>query len=208
MGFSFDAPGGDQLNGDDGNRIGEPGTFHLVITSVKEGEGPSGKPIDGFTFEADVLGGTVEGCAGKAHRETLFAPNLSGSDAAQAMARKKLAAFFIATGVMIPDQLGKSVDIDVDKAIGKQLIVDLERQKDKDEKGKYTIPTKYVQTAYANIYHVDDPDVKDIPKNAEALGMRDDADKHGPEWFAFKAKKGAQPTPAAAGASGDQFDDL
>lgn len=215
MSFEFDAP--EDLAGGDSNRLSEPGTYHLVITDIREGEGPNGKACDGFTFEADVLAGTTEGCVGKTIKETLFQPNMKGTEDSQRMSRKKLAAFFIATDVMNPNQLGRSVAIDVEAAKGKQLIVEFDRQKDKDEKtGKYTIPTKYIQVAYANIYHVDDPDVKDIPKNADALGCRDDSLKHDSDWFAFKdktkklAKQSKQPAMAGASSSSSsnptQFD--
>lgn len=122
------------------------------------------------------------------------------------MSRKKLAAFFIATDVLSPSDLGKPVAIDVEAAKGKQLIVEFDRQNDKDEKtGKYTVPTKYIQISYANIYHVDDPEVKDVPKNADAMGYRDASLKHDEKWFAFKgpAKKltSQSKKPAMAGAS-------
>lgn len=206
MGMSFDAP--EDLSGGDSNRLSEPGTYHLVITNVCEGEGPNGKPCDGFTFEADVLAGTVEGCAGKTVKETIFAPNMKSSDDAQKMSRKRLAAFFIATDVMTPDQLGKSVNIEVSAAVGKQLVAEFDRQMEKDAAGKYTVPSKYIQISYANIYHVDDPDIKDIPKSKDALGMRDAGSKHDASYFAFKAKTKAvaKREPAMAGASASQFD--
>jgi hypothetical protein len=210
MGLSFQAP--EDISGNAGNRLSEPGTYHLIVTNIREGEGPNGKPCDGFTVEADVLAGTGKDCHGKSVKETLFMPNMKGTEDAQEMSLRKISAFCIATGVMTPDQLGKHVDLDVTKAVGKQLVAQFEQQMAKDDKGKYTVPTKYIQIAYANIYHVDDPDVKDIPKEKEALKMRDADDKKDASYFAYKshgkAKAEKKREPALAGASADQFDNL
>lgn len=206
MAMAFEAP--EDLSSGDSNRLSEPGTYHLIITNVREGEGPNGKPCDGFTFEADVLAGTTEGCHGKTVKETIFAPNFKSSDDAQKMSRKKLAAFFIASDAMTPDQLGKSVNIELSEAVGKQIVAEFDRQMEKDAQGKYTVPTKYIQISYANIYHVDDPDVKDVPKHKEALKMRDAANKHEASYFSFKAKSkpATKREPALATASANQFD--
>lgn len=208
MGLSFNAA--EDLNAGDGNRITEPGIYHVTITNIREGEGPNGKPCDGFTIEGDVLGGTVEGCHGKTFKETIFMPNLKGTEEAQAMALKKVTAFCIATGLMTPSQLGQAVDIDVNNAVGRQLVIEFDRQMAKNEQtGKWDVPTKYLTIAYANIYHVDDPEVKDVPKNADALGMRADGEKKDASYFAFRDKRGtaksAKREPVAAAAS-SQFD--
>jgi hypothetical protein len=200
MSFSFDAP--EDIAGE-GAFLSEPGTYHFVVTAIREGEGGSGTPIDGFTIEADCLGGTVAECAGKNHRESLFAPDLSKTEKNQLASRRKLAAFFIATDLMKPEQLGKPVQIDLQAAVGRQFIMRLARQMEKDDKGKFTIATKYLQLDYAAIFHVDDPEVKGIPKNADALGMIDKSLRHDEEYFAFKAKRRPAQQPHA-----DNFDDF
>jgi len=193
--MDFDAP--DDINSDGGNYIDAPGTYHIVITEIKEGEGQKGGPIDGFTFGFDVLAGTSEQCAGKSGSQSLFAPNMTGSDKAQLQSKKKLAAFFVATGVLLPEQLGKAVKIDVPAATGQQLIVTLARKMDKDANGNWTIESKFLEINYSDIYHVDDPAAKAYPKSDEALGMIDAKDRHPPGWFGFKQKK-SSPSPAAA----------
>jgi len=204
--MNFEAP--EDIQGDGGNYLTEPGTYHVVITAVKDGLGPKGGAIDGFTFEMDVLAGTADGCSGKTHTECLFAPNLTKSEDNQTMSKRKLAAFFIATGVMTPDQLGKAVSIDVKKAEGAQLLIKLERQMLKNEStGKYDVPTKFLQISYSDMFHVDDPAVKDVPKNKDALGMIDKIDRHDESWFAFKAKKGSAKKEMVAASTSD-FDDL
>lgn len=193
--MDFEAP---EDISNDGNYINEPGTYHIVVTEICEGESIKGNPIDGFTFGFDVLAGTTENCAGKSGSQSLFAPNLTGTDKQQLLAKKKLAAFFIATGVLLPEQLGKSVKINVPAAVGQQLILTLSRKMEKDDNGNYTVETKLLEINYSDIFHVDDPAAKSYPKSEDALGMIDAKDRHKPGWFAFKAKGGSRPTPVAA----------
>lgn len=197
--MEFDAP--EDVKGEGGNFLDAPGTYHIVITDVKPGESQKGKPIDGFTFHFDVLAGTVDGCSGKSGSQSLFAPDLSKEQKSIDAAKRKLAAFFIATGVMTPDQLGKPVNIDESAANGKQLLVKFARKMEKDGEGNYTVETKFLEIHYSDIFHVDDPEVKDIPKNADALGMIETKDRHPDTWFAFKEKKAATKSAAAESTS-------
>lgn len=182
--MEFDAP--EDVKGEGGNFLDQPGTYHVVISKVIDGEGPKGGAIDGFTFEMDVLAGTVKGCAGKTHKECLFAPDLSRDEKNQLNAKRKLAAFFIATNVMQPEQLGKPVKIDVSAAEGQQLIIKFDRQMKKDDNGDWTIETKFLQISYSDMFHVDDPEVASIPKSEDALAMIDKSLRHDAKWFAFK----------------------
>ena len=110
-----------------------------------------------------------------------------------------MAAFFIATGVLLPEQLGKSVKINVPAAVGQQLILTLARKMEKDDNGNYSVETKLLEINYSDIFHVDDPEAKSYPKSEDALAMIAATDRHKPEWFAFKSKKSVQkPAPAKA----------
>ena len=213
MSFDFESP--EEVHGEDGKWCKEPGTYHFTVANILEGQTEKGTPIDGFTVKLEALaGGTVEGCQGQQHTETVFAPNLSQSEESQSMAKRKLAAFFIACDLMTPEQLGKPVQIELEQAVGRQLVAELAKRYDKDETtGKYTKETKYLQFHYANIYHVDDPDVKDIPKNADAIGLIGKEHRHDEEYFAplkkKNGKKASQPSqPVAAASAATSFDDL
>ncbi|TWU22484.1 hypothetical protein Pla52o_35410 [Novipirellula galeiformis] len=188
MSFNFDAPE-DVNNG--GGFLNEEGIFHIIVTNCREGEGNKGKPIDGFTFEFDVLAGTVENCTGKTGGQSIFSPDLSKEQSKQDAARRKLAAFFIASSILDPNQLGQSVKIDLSGMVEKQLIIKLVRQMKQDEAGNWNVPTKFLEISYSDIWHVDDPQVKDIPKNADALAMIPEEQRHDASWFDFKKKKGA-----------------
>ena len=77
MSFSFDAP---ETTTGEGGGLSEPGTYHVVINDVREGESTKGKPIDGLTITVEVLAGTVGGQANKTRSESLFAPNLEDAE--------------------------------------------------------------------------------------------------------------------------------
>jgi hypothetical protein len=204
-GFDFDAP--EDMAGES-TYLSEEGTYHMIITKVNEGHGPKGGTIDGFSFEMDALGGTVDGVVGKSHGETFFSPKLSDKETAQMASKRKMAALFIAADLMRPDQLGKPVKIDLATMAGRQVMMKLARRMDKDEStGKYTVPSKFLQINYSDIYHVDDPAVKDIPKNAEALEMLEAPFRHNAEYFAPLARK-ATPKPVAAAVAADSYDDI
>lgn len=209
MAFSFTAP---ETTQGEGGGLTTPGTFHCVINDVVEGQTSQGKPIDGITVTFEVLAGTVDGQAGKTRTETLFAPSIKDEEREQksgspSMARKKLAALFIASNVMDPTKLGQAVNVDVAMMVGQQVVIAFERQMEKDGNGKYTVETQYIQISYADIFHVDDPDVKDVPKNEDALSLIPAAKRHGEEWFAWKKKKAApaERQPVAAAVSADDI---
>lgn len=189
-----------------GTYLEDPGTFHLLINELRDGTGPNGNAIDGFSFECEVLAGTVEGCAGKKVGLTIWKPKLSPSPdkiKSNEVTKRQGAAFFIATDLINPNALGKASAIDPEQANGRQFVAKLVRsQKDGQE-------TKFLQFHYSDIYHVDDPEVATIPKAADALEIIPKAQRHNADYFAFKAKKGSAPKPvAAAAASSNDFADL
>lgn len=171
-----------------GNYLHEPGTYHLVVTNVLDGMSKKNKPIEGFTVECDVLAGTVNGCAGKKVDLTFFPPNPSKSEVAQRISRQQNTAFFIATNVIDPSKLGQRVTIEPTNAAGHQLVVKLVRGQEQNEVGEWVDSDKFLRVEYANVWHVDDPDAKDVPKNKDALGMIAKEHRHDEAWFAFKKK--------------------
>lgn len=141
--------------------LNEPGTYHCVITSVAENEGPKGNPIDGFTVGLSVLDGTAKGQKDKSMNLCLFSPDQSKTEKSQEWARKKQTAFAIASGLIDLKKLGGKVQINLQDAAGRQVVLSLEH----DDAGKY------LQLSYANIYHVDDPRAANFPKDKEALAI-------------------------------------
>jgi hypothetical protein len=194
----------------EGGSLSVAGSFHCVITEVLEGLTKKGKAIDGITVTFEVLDGTVQGCAGKSHTESFFLPTSQDNDKNSAMKLRKLTAMAIAGGVMLPKQLGQEIDIPFAEMADRQIVVKFDHQMEMDGNGEYTIPSKYIQVSYSDLFHVDDPAVKAVPKNTEALSLIDKTFGRHPEgWFAWKKKKSAPPKRQAVGAvNGSDVDDI
>ena len=211
MGMTFEAPA--TIEGG-GGFLEEAGTYHVVINEVLEGQSSKGAPIDGITVTFEVLAGTSKGQESKTKQESLFAPSLKDVEKEQkngspCMARKKLGALLIATNLMDPAKLGQPINFEPSEMIGRQIVIKFDHQKEMDGEGKYTVETKYLQISYSDIYHVDDPAVASVPKNADALSLIPAEHRHDEAWFGWKKRK-ANGTPAKreAVAAGNVADDL
>lgn len=194
----------------EGGGLRDAGTYHVVVNEVREGESQKGKPIDGLTVSFEVFDGTTKGQAGKTHTESFFLPTKKDEEKTASMKLRKLTAMAIAGNLMQPEQLGEELDIPFASMVGQQMVVKFDHQMEMDGEGKYTIPSKYIQVSYSDLFHVDDPAVKSVPKNADALSLIDKAHRHPEQWFAWKKKRGAVPAskPAASSVSASDVDDL
>ena len=144
--------------------ISEPGCYHMLVSSVKfPAQTNSGKEIPNglFTVVLAAAASTVPSQVGKQLTLTFFAPSINHSDQGK-FATKKVDRFLLATGLISEDDKNVKKAIDPNKAQGHQIMVKLEKSKGKDDKER-------VDIAYADIYHVDDPEVAEWPKNAEQL---------------------------------------
>lgn len=190
----------------EGGGLREAGTYHVVVNDVREGESRNGKAIDGLTVTFEVFDGTVKGQGGKTHTESFFVPTLQDDEKKAGMKLRKLTALAIAGNVMQPSQLGAELDIPFASMVGSQMVVKFDHQMEMDGDGKYTIPSKYLQVSYSDMYHVDDPDVSGVPKSADAIGLIPKPHRHDESWFAFKKRRAAKPvaksrSPQMAGAN-------
>jgi hypothetical protein len=186
--------------GDDGQFLKEKGIYHCSVQDVMIGTGPSGKAIDGFSIQLGVLDGTVrneQGCTqvGRTISVTLFNPKLTEKDGGK-FSRKKQSKLLIAVNALDPSKKGQKVQIDLNKIRDQQLVVSFEVDDYNSKDGK-----TYLQVANAgmDVWHVDDPHAKDIPKNLAALKLIPVGLRHDAKWFdAMYERK----TAAGNGASG------
>jgi hypothetical protein len=142
-------PGGDTSTG--GTWASEPGTYHLGITNVQDPPiDKNGAPVSNgaFRIECEIMGGTVPSQVGKTLDVLFFHPKGS-DDAGSKWAQEQIEA-------------KTPLKINPVEANGRQLVARFEKEKE---------DTKYLSLAFADIFHVDDPAVKDIPKNTDALKL-------------------------------------
>jgi hypothetical protein len=195
------------------NFLSEPGTYHLAVLVVDEQPvSNAGQPLNGFRASCSVLDGTIQGQQRREIDLMFFAPKATDKNGGE-MAKKKIARFAMATGIISNPQPGQRVTLDLQAAAGRQFVAELERQKDKTT-GE---PTRFLQLAWANIWHVDDPEVRDVPKSAQALALLPSELRRAPESFKRPDPpvKGAgtpapqtPPPPAKPAAGAVNLDDL
>lgn len=162
-GFDFDMP--EQMD-QPFNFLTEPGTYHLAVLAVDERPASKdGRPLDGFKVHVCVLDGTTAGQQKKEMELMFFAPKMSDKNGGD-FAKRKMARFAAACGILPVAAPGQRVTVDLQQAAGRQLVAEVERQTDTAGNA-----TKFLQLAWANIWHVDDPAVAQVPKDAAALGL-------------------------------------
>jgi hypothetical protein len=180
-GFDMDMP--DDFEGG-GNFLQEPGTYHLLVLRVDEAPtNNKGDLLDGFRVDCAVLDGTTPGQKDRQTDIMFFRPKLSDKNGGE-FAKRKQARFAIATGILGQATPGQRVTVDLQRAAGMQFVAELEHEIDKDTKQ----PKKFLQLAWANIWHVDDPAVSQVPKDAAALELLPAAMRRSAESFAKKDK--------------------
>lgn len=179
-----------------GNHCSLKGKYHFSVSEVLT-ETKKGESIDGFACELDILAGTTPGQEGKTM--LIYFNNPSGtSEEARRIAQQLQTAFFIAVGIIDKTKLGESAEVELTDAVSRQFVMEVEPKKEKDAEGNYTVTSdKFMRACYSNCYHVDDPDVAKVPKNADALEMIPAELRRPADYFDFKAshKKAAPAKP-------------
>ena len=139
----------------------KPGRYHVVVTEL-DGNPSSrdGKPMDALKVGFEVLDGTEKSEIKKAGEMLLWKGKPTDKDGGE-MANKKLTRLAVAFGGQhSPGGKGK---IDLVGSLGRQIVVDMQPRKSGDK--------EYLDVNYANIYHVDDPAVADVPKSEASLAL-------------------------------------
>ena len=153
-----------------GNWLTQPGTYHVVVTHAdEEPTNAKGEMMDGFRITCQALEGTVKDEAGKfTERDKtvdiiFWNPKLTDKNEGL-FARQKQGRFFLATGLLTEEQLGTEVEIKLENAVGRQIVLTLDEQDGIGDR-------KFLQLHFADIWHIDDPAATSYPKCAKSLGL-------------------------------------
>jgi len=197
MAFEWDAP--EDAETGSGNWLKEPGTYHFIVTGVEEEPKDSNKnPLGGFRVNCQALAGTTKDQESRTFDIMFFNAKLTEKNEGL-FKRKQQARFFIATNILKDVHGQKGLKIDLQQATAQQAICTLEKgMKDGKETG-------YLQLAFANIWHVDDPDAASFPKCEKSLKLIPASGRRKPESFKKKngdedsgtAGSGAKPSPTS-----------
>jgi hypothetical protein len=150
--------------------VNQEGTYHIVVTEIEDRpQDEGGREQDYLQVSGIILAGTVATQAGRQVRLRFFPPNLNSRDQGK-FAKKKLTRLFEALSFTGPEVRGKTVAMELDHAIGRQFVAEVERQTYEVRHGKRAGQTaERFDLAFASIFHVDDPAVKDVPKQKTAI---------------------------------------
>lgn len=189
-----------------GDYLKVPGKYHLLIENILVGLSTKDKVMNGSTIEMKVMAGEH---AGKVVKPALWNVDLQKSEKNQAMALRRLTNFFLAANVIPKEQLGKEFEFDETAANGAQIVVEFGFARKDDGNGGWTDDTDNVDFHYANIWHIDDPAVASVEKDADALSAIEPEHRHNADWFDFGGKKNTSKKATAGAAAGDpDFDEL
>lgn len=174
--------------------LNKAGKYHFNVVSIDEqATTKSGGLFDGWKVALSVLEGTE---ATKQYDLFLKNVDVTKSETAQKWAMNKQVAFIIAAGLATEaDMQDKEIDIDLQLAVNRQIVAELEV--DKTSTGDRI----FLQLAWANIFHIDDPRVVDVPKNAAALLMAPKSHRRDPKGFDLE-KLGGKPSGSNGSANG------
>lgn len=186
MAMEFDAP---EDFSQEGNGLREAGKYHCVVLAIEENPtSKDGKLIDNAVFRASlaVLDGTTPGQKDKQFDLIFFAPKMTHKDRGE-MAKKKI--WFFANSIGCGSIVNGRMVLDFAGAVGRQTCMDIEMQESKyrDSAGNEKV-SHNPSLAFCNVYHVDDPRVKDWPKDAAALSLLPAGLRKKPEEFAAAKK--------------------
>jgi hypothetical protein len=184
------------------------GKYHVLITEWIENPPKSDQtPMEGAVKVGfEILHGTDKNEIKKTHNETFFPPDET-KDGGGFNAVKLTRLVVAISGVHQP---GVEVEVTQEDAIGRQLVIELAHRADK------TNPSKiYFGLKGANLWHVDDPEVADVPKNADALSIIDPSLRKAPVTDLVSSADpvaattaAAQPAMAGAGIGSVDLDDI
>ncbi len=161
----MDLPTNEEFNSGGGNFMrDEAGKYHMVVIHAEENAMRGEKMVKGFMLELSVQAPAEH--ATKTFKMYFQNPDPSFKDGG-AFALKKQVAALIAANVIAPSDLGKKgLQIDISKAANQQLLVNLELGKPSQTDGK-----RYLDLAFSDIYHVDDPRAKSYPREKDLLEL-------------------------------------
>lgn len=198
MPFEFDTASDEAMSAGDSTRLEEEGCFHFQITNVDESPvDKKNTAIDGFKVEMAVLEGPQ---IGRTLDLTFWYPKQSASEKANDWAISKITAFLEASGLTTEADRGKKIKVELQDAVSRQVIANVQFKTNQDG-----TKSKFLELAYANIYHIDNPNSRAAKcnKSQAALALVPAAMRRDPKSFAS-----AKSAPATSANVSSKLDDV
>ena len=144
--------------------VDKPQQAHCLIMDIQESPTkPNGEVMNAIRVRGRILASTVADQVGAEFSELLFNPNMASKDGG-AFAAKVHLRLARACGILPQATPGAHVSIDWSQARGKQAFVTFAARTNNEGK-------EFVGFSGAHIYHVTDPEVATLPRDANALAQ-------------------------------------
>lgn len=157
----------EEITGGQGGFVDAEGTFHFNGVSFHINEKPDGKSYKGWTLLARVVGGTDETQVGKQMTIYMGDKKPNGSETFWKDLRTRV---LVACGFMKIEAMGKPVSFNPKEPGVFQFVAKVKANQDGDR--------TFYGMSYMDIYHVDDPEVAEVPKDAESLSFIDQSRRY------------------------------
>ena len=190
-GFAYDEP--EDMNGSPW--LSKAGTFHVIVMEQDPAPLNANKTekLDGLKVKFGVVAGTDATQIDKQSDQLFFRGKSSDKDGGK-FANLKLHKLFCATGLKNGLNPGKTTAVNTADLINRQLVIEFEAKPDSRNPSIIRHQVKGDR-----IFHVDDPEVAAVPKNAEAIAMIPAELRRSPSSFVLSGPGGtsapATPTP-------------
>ena len=149
--------------------LSKPGFYHVAV--LAQNPQPIGKNqqyIDGLEVQFGVLAGTHLDQFDTSYTCIFIKGNANHSDGGR-FCNLKLLKLFTALGLLGEHAPGQQTTLDTSLLVGRQCVIEVESKKNSE--GSKNPDGFHIEFKGAQVFHVDDPAVKDVPKHPEFLGI-------------------------------------
>lgn len=178
-----------------GNGVNKPGMYHVMVVDVKLNEGeenvanPNAMKTPHYRVDLEILAGTEPDQAGKKIYHSVYLKNAEKDGTGKGAKKtgklipldenglKPVKRFAYAFGLVDESQVGQKFSPRFSLLPGRQAIVKVEAEEYEDRNGKQQ--TSY-RINWGNCWRLDDPDVADVPRDAESAMLAQSGGGGGP----------------------------
>ena len=164
----LDYSGMNQTDDLHGKPLIEDGQYHAVIELIDESPENYDRNLkDGIEVKFQILAGTVPGQEKRTLTSYYPYPNSSHKDGGKFSAQK-LCVLTEALGLTSPADRGRTVELDWQAGVGRQVIIGVQKKKYTKNDGTEGKIAE-LSNAGCAVFHWSDPTMEAVPKNAAAL---------------------------------------
>lgn len=164
-----------------GGFVDKEGFYHVEFTDAEKEADPSKGKMPCIRVDMKVLAGTEKSQVGKMHFHRMNLAKKGGPGELLRLSvgsRKNLFKFFVQLGLLKQEEVegNQAVALPWRKLAGMQAVIEIKNEPYEEKDRERGTPTGKMLDSYripygCNVWQVNDPKVKDVPKDVEALAI-------------------------------------